>query len=539
MRKLVLILTPLLPMLLGATDGGIQVSDVPPNTDYPLIQLFPQIVESSLLGDPGGCIVAWEDNRNNCFEIYAQRLNGSGQRQWPNPQSPSDVLISSGFNQGHRMSLSMCEGYEGGAYIAFVNWHGVQGDAKLPGVYMQHIDADGTPRWGQPIVVYHSAQASYKGFPSRITDICNDDNGGCWIACLFNNSNGYRGVRCYHVNEDGDAGFVYGDSSTVYHYICPSICLEGDRAVVMCAKWSYSVSPNTVLFGASINANYSVQNMEPFEIGYPPPDARYYKKFLEIDVTPAGQNYVHVVYRKAEMKTPEVGGEFTFYHTREICNEHYLYNILSGERSNLKVMACLYLDICDPLPWIEWQPVEQLDYRCPVVIGNPNDYTDFICIFTERITSCDNHSLRPSSYRINVETRNYDWKIGTEGNYHMPYIIRDPSNPGGFLLAFTDYPSQDWAGHHPPGEPPDDEFGQNQNCEIVLMRLNSSGFPYPYPWGIKRLCDGFAGPRSSPCLTATNNNENVVIVWCDKRGAGNKWKIYAQNYELSSGEKQW
>ena len=177
MRRIELGLIMLIPLWLGATDGGIQVSDNPPSGRA---QLFPQVVKSS-----NGCIVAWEDNReigtSSRFEIRAQRLNSQGQRQW----NDGDKLISAGFDDGHRMSLSMCEDDSGGAYIAFVNKQKTT-NGKLAGVYIQHVDATGAT-WTNPISVYTPGDWvwQFKDLPGRITSICYDNNGGCWVAFVY------------------------------------------------------------------------------------------------------------------------------------------------------------------------------------------------------------------------------------------------------------------------------------------------------------------------------------------------------------------
>jgi hypothetical protein len=56
-------------------------------------QLHPQ-----LIGDgTGGAIIVWEDHRNST-EIYAQRIDSSGQRRWPSIGSLEGVRVSSGVN---------------------------------------------------------------------------------------------------------------------------------------------------------------------------------------------------------------------------------------------------------------------------------------------------------------------------------------------------------------------------------------------------------------------------------------------------------
>lgn len=77
MRRVVVGLLMIIPLWLGATDGGIQVSNTPPGGRA---QLFPQIVKTT----DGGCVIAWEDNRqigSPSSSRFEMRLNSQGQRQ--------------------------------------------------------------------------------------------------------------------------------------------------------------------------------------------------------------------------------------------------------------------------------------------------------------------------------------------------------------------------------------------------------------------------------------------------------------------------
>jgi len=89
--------------------------------------------------DAGGVIVAWKDNRNGNSDIYAQRLNPSGQRLW-------DTLgVEICVWNGEQTVPVMCPDGSGGAVIAWQDTRNGNND-----IYAQRVTASGSGVWEEP-----------------------------------------------------------------------------------------------------------------------------------------------------------------------------------------------------------------------------------------------------------------------------------------------------------------------------------------------------------------------------------------------------
>ncbi|MFX0076956.1 MAG: hypothetical protein ACFE96_16035 [Candidatus Hermodarchaeota archaeon] len=84
----------------------------------------------------GGAIIAWDDDRINVDDVYAQRINSTGHAQW----IPDGTLISSA--EGENDDIEIAGDGLGGAFITweYENY----GDYDI---YAQHIDSTGTTVW--------------------------------------------------------------------------------------------------------------------------------------------------------------------------------------------------------------------------------------------------------------------------------------------------------------------------------------------------------------------------------------------------------
>lgn len=97
----------------------------------------------------GGTLVAWADHRSATASgtarwfIYAQRLDRQGFPQWASDGvqvAPDTARADSLFDQQNPAIIA--DG-SGGAYIAWVDKH----DYPSTDIYLQHLDASGTPAW--------------------------------------------------------------------------------------------------------------------------------------------------------------------------------------------------------------------------------------------------------------------------------------------------------------------------------------------------------------------------------------------------------
>ena len=96
-------------------------------------QGYPAIVSDG----PGGAIVAWEDLRNGTWDIYAQRVNASGAVQWTTDGIP---LCTAMVNQQSPKITS------DGAGGAIVTWDDYRSGSNWD-VYTQRVNASGAVQW--------------------------------------------------------------------------------------------------------------------------------------------------------------------------------------------------------------------------------------------------------------------------------------------------------------------------------------------------------------------------------------------------------
>ncbi|UCF04141.1 MAG: T9SS type A sorting domain-containing protein [bacterium] len=113
--------------LLWVTDG-IVVCNAAYNQDYPIL-----ISDTS-----GGVIVVWRDGRDANYDVYAQRIDGSGDPVWP----ANGVPVAAG--PANQRTQRIVPDTEGGAIVSWMV-ETVSGDGDI---YIQRIDQNGDPMWG-------------------------------------------------------------------------------------------------------------------------------------------------------------------------------------------------------------------------------------------------------------------------------------------------------------------------------------------------------------------------------------------------------
>ena len=108
-----------------------------------------QYLPVAVADNAGGTIVAWADQRvttpsgTRRWMIYAQRLNNLGVPQWAPggvQVAPDTARVDSLFDQE---APAMIADGTGGAYVAWVD----KREFPTTDIYLQHIDASGTPSW--------------------------------------------------------------------------------------------------------------------------------------------------------------------------------------------------------------------------------------------------------------------------------------------------------------------------------------------------------------------------------------------------------
>ncbi len=125
-------------------------------------QMFGGMVADSA----GGAVVAWTDWRNGAADIYAQRINSSGAPVWAANGVP--VCTATGQQRFDRNFLDspVVIGPGGGAFVA---WKDSRGGAGTD-LYAQRLDGSGAPQWtvnGIPVCTAAGEQGNFRVFGGR------------------------------------------------------------------------------------------------------------------------------------------------------------------------------------------------------------------------------------------------------------------------------------------------------------------------------------------------------------------------------------
>ena len=97
-----------------------------------------QITPAIISDGAGGAIVAWTDNRNLNFDIFAQRMNAAGTMYWGVDGTPLCTTTAT------QQSAVLASDGAGGAIVAWGDFR----NSGSPDIYAQRVDATGATRWG-------------------------------------------------------------------------------------------------------------------------------------------------------------------------------------------------------------------------------------------------------------------------------------------------------------------------------------------------------------------------------------------------------
>ncbi len=203
------------------TRNGIAVSPVVDT------QVKPEIISD----DAGGIIVVWADMRNGSSDIFAQRIDSSGNALW----TADGVPVASGINEQMDPVLT-----SDGQHGAIVAWSAHTPSAQDGHIFAQRIDGNGNLLWSPELALSFSDQ--YEISPC----ITSDGNGGAYIAWAFYNNQEYD-VYAQRVLPGGTQQWQSGGillTSPGGPQDTPSLVSDGTgKAVLSYHDWGSSSTP--------------------------------------------------------------------------------------------------------------------------------------------------------------------------------------------------------------------------------------------------------------------------------------------------------
>ena len=168
------------------TEHGIPVCSAPGN------QQVPAIVSDG----EGGAIITWQDERNGNHDIYAQRINGSGEMQWATNGVAATIAPD---DQSAPVAIS---DNAGGIIIA---WWDYRSD-PLGDIYAQRINAQGTRLWNENGTVVCTA-SGYQELPALASD---GDEGAIIVWSDKRNGTDYD-IYAQLIDKAGNIGILVDD----------------------------------------------------------------------------------------------------------------------------------------------------------------------------------------------------------------------------------------------------------------------------------------------------------------------------------------
>ncbi|MBS0010090.1 MAG: T9SS type A sorting domain-containing protein [Bacteroidales bacterium] len=144
----------------------------------------------------GGAIIVWQDERNGTHDIYAQRLNGSGEMLW----AANGVAVTTATNnQSEPVAIS---DNAGGIIIT---WWDYRSD-QFADIYAQKITASGTPVWNNNGTAVCTAPG-YQEFPALASD---GDEGAIIVWADMRNGTDYD-IYAQLIDKAGFVGVFVDD----------------------------------------------------------------------------------------------------------------------------------------------------------------------------------------------------------------------------------------------------------------------------------------------------------------------------------------
>lgn len=153
-----------------------------------------------------GAIIVWKDQRNGNYDIYAQRVDLTGNLQW----AVNGVVISTAA--GAQLNPNAVGDGLGGAIIAWQDSSAGTSDIKS-----QRVSALGLVQWAAGGVFVGSA-ASDQVSPKNVSD----GAGGCIYAWQDKRNTADFDVYAHHLYSDGTASGIFEESSFVQSKCFPN-----------------------------------------------------------------------------------------------------------------------------------------------------------------------------------------------------------------------------------------------------------------------------------------------------------------------------
>ena len=190
-----------------------------------------------------GAIVTWWDYRSGNYDIFAQRVNGSGEMQW----SANGVVLCAAI--GSQWTPVIVTDGTGGAIVTWIDYRSGEGD-----IYAQRMNASGVVQWAADGVALCTATRG-----QSVPAIVSDGSGGA-IVTWWDYRSGNGDLYAQRVNASGEVQWTAdGEALCVAtgEQESPAIVSDGGGGAI--ATWADSRSGNRDIYAQRLNASGAAQ----------------------------------------------------------------------------------------------------------------------------------------------------------------------------------------------------------------------------------------------------------------------------------------
>jgi len=193
----------------------------------------------------GGAIIAWEDNRNGNYDIYAQCIDADGNVRWI--ANGNTICSNDTKTQEH---LEICSDGSGGAVIVWDDYR----SGSTADIYVQRIDLNGNVLWATNGNIISGATDAQE-YPF----LCSDGNGGAIIGWQ-DDRNGDYNVYSQKVDANGNVKWtINGETicSISNDQVQARLFPDGSGGALI--TWYDARSGNNDIYAQRIDANGNVK----------------------------------------------------------------------------------------------------------------------------------------------------------------------------------------------------------------------------------------------------------------------------------------
>lgn len=185
----------------------------------------------------GGAILAWKDDRDGEFDIYAQRLSADGQLLWGN-----DGVVVCGA-AGVQQDVEIVSDGQGGVIMA---WRDLRGGG-IPRLYAQRLDALGNALWTADGLSLCSASQQYN------VSLAPDGSHGAWVTWFDYRNGSDFDIYAQHLQGNGTLAWTAGGIVVCQaggHQMYPHVMPDGGGGIYL--SWYDARSANYDIYAQRI-----------------------------------------------------------------------------------------------------------------------------------------------------------------------------------------------------------------------------------------------------------------------------------------------